>query len=172
MIEKNEKTLGLSALVKMAATRTRVLENLLKFKPKSREKRKRLYKNLITALVQYERIETTINRCHDLSRVAERMIDLAKQGDEETINSWITKKDLIPKVFGHLLPRYEDMQGGYTKVYKIPPRKIDSAKMGIVEFVGNDLPPLLPSEEELRKLKLEKLKEDRKRWIPINGTPV
>ena len=73
MTEKNEKTLGFSALVKMAATRTRVLENLLKFKPKSREKRKRLYKNLITALVQYERIETTINRCHDLSRVAERV---------------------------------------------------------------------------------------------------
>ena len=73
MTEQNEKTLGLSALVKMAATRTRVLENLLKFKPKSREKRKRLYKNLITALVQYERIETTINRCHDLSRVAERV---------------------------------------------------------------------------------------------------
>ena len=86
--------------------------------------------------------------------------------------SFQKKKDLIPKVFGHLLPRYEDIQGGYTKVYKIPPRKIDSAKMGIVEFVGNDLPPLLPSEEELRKLKLEKLKEDRKRWIPINGTPV
>lgn len=58
---------------KMAATRTRNLEHLLKFKPKSREKRKRLYKNLITALVQYERIETTINRCHDLSRVAERV---------------------------------------------------------------------------------------------------
>ena len=57
----------------MAATRCRNLENLLKFKPKSREKRKRLYKNLVTALVQYERVETTINRCHDLSRVAERV---------------------------------------------------------------------------------------------------
>ena len=55
------------------ATRCRNLENLLKFKPKSREKRKRLYKNLVTALVQYERVETTINRCHDLSRVAERV---------------------------------------------------------------------------------------------------
>ena len=57
----------------MAATRCRSLKNLLKFKPKSREKRKRLYKNLVTALVQYERVETTINRCHDLSRVAERV---------------------------------------------------------------------------------------------------
>lgn len=57
----------------MAAIRTRPLENLLKFKPKNKEKRKVLYKKLITALVQYERIETTINRCHDLSRVASRV---------------------------------------------------------------------------------------------------
>ena len=57
----------------MAAIRTRPLENLLKFKPKNRKRREHLYKKLITALVQYERIETTINRCHDLSRVAERV---------------------------------------------------------------------------------------------------
>ena len=57
----------------MAAIRTRPLENLLKFKPKNKEKRKHIYKKLITALVQYERIETTLNKCHDLSRVAERV---------------------------------------------------------------------------------------------------
>ena len=131
-----------------------------------------MYKNLITALVQYERIETTMNRCHDLSRVAERVIDLAKQGDEETINSWITKKELIPKVYGHLLPCYEDKVNGYTKVYKIPPRKTDTAKMGTMEFIGNDLPSLLPSDEELRKLKLDKLKNESRKGIPIKGTPV
>ena len=58
---------------KMAAIRTRPLENLLKFKPKNKEKRKHIYKKLITALVQYERVETTLNKCHDLSRVAERV---------------------------------------------------------------------------------------------------
>ena len=63
----------------MAAIRTRPLENLLKFKPKNKEKRKVIYKKLITALVQYERIETTINRCHDLSRVAERVSKLRKK---------------------------------------------------------------------------------------------
>lgn len=75
-------------------------------------------------------------------------------------------------MFGHLLPRYEDKVSGYTKVYKIPPRKTDSAKMGIVEFIGNELPSLLPSDEELRKLKLEKLKEKSHRGIPKTGTPV
>ena len=79
---------------------------------------------------------------------------------------------MIPKVFGHLLPRYQNQVNGYTRVYRIPPRKRDMAKMGIVEFVGNDLPPLLPSDDELRKLKLQKLKELGPRRIPVKGTPV
>ena len=82
------------------------------------------------------------------------------------------EKHLIPKVFGHLLPRYQDQVNGYTKVYKIPPRKRDMAKMGIVEFVGNNLPPLLPSDEELRNLKLKKLQEMSSKEIPNEGTPV
>lgn len=57
----------------MAATRVRNFEALLKFKIKSPERRKNLYKTLITAFVQHERIETTLSRCQDLSRVAERV---------------------------------------------------------------------------------------------------
>ena len=75
-------------------------------------------------------------------------------------------------MFGHLLPRYEDKVSCYTKVFKIPPRKADAARMGIVEFVGNELPPLLPSDDELRKLRLEKLRDMNRKRIPINGTPV
>ncbi|XP_032227435.2 50S ribosomal protein L17 [Nematostella vectensis] len=156
----------------MAATRLRNFEGLLKFKIRSRERRKHLYKNLITALVQHERIETTLTRCQDLARVTERMIDLAKQGDEETVNSWLMNKDLVPKVFAELLPRYEGITKGYTQVYRIPPRKTDSAQMGIVELVGNDLPQLLPSDEELRQLKIKKLKEMQEKQIPPEGTPV
>jgi hypothetical protein len=64
------------------------------------------------------------------------------------------------------------MTNGYTRVYRIPPRKEDSAKMGIVEFIGNTLPQLLPGEEELRRLKLEKLKKMKDFQIPLEGTPV
>ncbi|KAK3733933.1 hypothetical protein QZH41_009601, partial [Actinostola sp. cb2023] len=163
---------ALKSFSKMAATRVRNFEALLKFKIKSPERRKNLYKNLITALVQHERIETTLCRCQDMSRVAERLIDLAKQGDEATINSWLMKKEMVPKVFGELLPRYEAMDSGYTKVYRIPPRKEDSAKMGIVEFVGNSLPQLLPDQDELRRLKLEKLRKIDKYQVPLEGTPV
>ena len=58
---------------KMAASRVRSFESLLTSKLRSAERRKHLYKNLITALVQHERIETTLTRCKDLSRVAERV---------------------------------------------------------------------------------------------------
>jgi len=78
----------------------------------------------------------------------------------------------VPKVFGDFLPRYESLDKGYTRVYRIPPRKEDSAKMGIVEFIGNNLPQLLPDENELRKLKLEKLKQIQKFQVPLEGTPV
>lgn len=64
------------------------------------------------------------------------------------------------------------MTSGYTRVYRIPPRKEDSAKMGIVEFIGNDLPQLLPDKDELRNLKLEKLKKMDEFQVPLEGTPV
>lgn len=44
--------------------------------------------------------------------------------------------------------------------------------MGIVEFIGNNLPQLLPEDNELRKLKLEKLKQIQQFQVPLEGTPV
>lgn len=72
-VQNTHEPLHPQIISKMAATRVRNFEALLKFKIKSPERRKNLYKNLITALVQHERIETTLCRCQDLSRVAERV---------------------------------------------------------------------------------------------------
>lgn len=97
------------------AYQVRSFDSLLKSRIKNAKMRQNIYKNLLTRLVQDERIVTTLTKCKDLSRVAERvgnlysiitstttstciviysffnlkMIDLAKQGDEATIYTWI-----------------------------------------------------------------------------------
>ena len=88
------------------------------------------------------------------------------------IDSVLQKKELLPKVFNVLLPRYQNMEGTYTKVYRLPPRKWDGAPMGVCEFIGNRLPPLEKSEEELKQLGLKYLEKTLKSRIPREGTPV
>ncbi len=75
------------------------------------------------------------------------------------------QKSLIPKVFDVLAPRYETVTEFYTRVYRLPPRAKEKAPMGVVEFIGNNLPPLEPPEEELLQLKrnylLQKLQDTK-----------
>ena len=79
---------------------------------------------------------------------------------------------MIPKIFGDLLPRFQDFQDKYTAVYRLPPRKFDSAQMGVVEFKGNKLPQLLSHEQSGDRQR----KDNDMKWkmdsIPGNGTPV
>ncbi|CAB4007514.1 39S ribosomal L17, mitochondrial [Paramuricea clavata] len=103
------------------------------------------------------------------------MIDLAKQGDEATIYTWINRKEMIPKVFGDLLPRFQHTEDNYTAVYRLPPRKFDSADMGVVEFKGNKLPQLLSNEQRDEQIR-QHSDNDVIKWkmenIPWKGTPV
>lgn len=81
---------------------------------------------------------------------------------------------MIPKIFGDLLPRFQDFQDKYTAVYRLPPRKFDSAQMGVVEFKGNKLPQLLSheqSDEHIRQHKDNGMKY-KMESIPWKGTPV
>lgn len=76
---------------------------------------------------------------------------------------------MVPKVFDVLKPRYETMTEYYTKVYRIPPREGNKSQMGIVDFLGNNLPQFEPSEEELVKLRTDFLIEKLKLEIPPEG---
>ena len=80
---------------------------------------------------------------------------------------------MMPKVFGDLLPHFESTENSYTVVYRLPPRKFDSAEMGVVEFKGNKLPQLLSNEQKDDHIR-ENL--DVIKWemgsIPWKGTPV
>ena len=77
-----------------------------------------------------------------------QLIDYGKLGDTNEramriADFWLTEKDLIPKLFQVLAPRYQGQNGGYTRMLQIPNRnKQDRAKMAVIEYKGNCLPPL------------------------------
>jgi large subunit ribosomal protein L17 len=100
--------------------------------------RKALLRNLVTALLEHERIETTDAKARELKRVADRMITLGKRGDLHARRQALTvirSREVTGKVFGDLAERFRGRPGGYTRVLKVRTRVGDAAPLSIVELV-------------------------------------
>jgi large subunit ribosomal protein L17 len=100
-----------------------------------------LVRNLVTALLEHERVETTDAKARELRRVADRMITLGKRGDlhaRRRALRVIRSKDVASKVFTNLAERYRERPGGYTRVIKLRTRVGDAAPMSIVELVDSE----------------------------------
>jgi len=118
--------------------------------------RKALRLNLAMALLQHERIETTEARADFVRGHVEKLITVAKRGlakAEATSNPAAAvharriaasrlnnNRVMVQKLFDELAPRYKERQGGYTRVYKLGPRKGDGAEMVLLELVDRAEP--------------------------------
>ncbi|NEE00224.1 50S ribosomal protein L17 [Phytoactinopolyspora halotolerans] len=94
--------------------------------------------NLATALFEHGRITTTEAKARRLRPVAERLITKAKRGDlhaRRQVASTIRDKEVVHVLFTEIGPRYENRNGGYTRIVKIGPRKGDNAPMAVIELV-------------------------------------
>jgi large subunit ribosomal protein L17 len=110
--------------------------------------RKLLRRNLMNALFRHERIKTTEAKADAIRSEAEKLITLAKQsaaGDASNgvhhrriVFARLRDKENVTKLFDVLAPRYEDRAGGYTRVYKLGPRKGDAAPMVLLELVDRE----------------------------------
>lgn len=108
--------------------------------------RKALFRDLATDLIINEKIETTEAKAKELRSIVEKMITLGKRGDlhaRRQVASFVRREvadqesgtDAIQKLFADIAPRYEDRQGGYTRILKLGPRRGDGAPMVIIELV-------------------------------------
>lgn len=100
--------------------------------------RQAMYRNLVTSLLQHERVETTDAKAKEVRRLADRMITLGKRGDlhaRRRALRVIRVREVAAKVFGELAERYKSRPGGYTRVLKTRIRVGDSAALSIVELV-------------------------------------
>lgn len=103
-----------------------------------------MYRNLVTSLLEHEKVETTHAKAMEVRRLADRMITLGKRGDlhaRRRALRVIRGKDVTAKVFGELAERYRTRPGGYTRVMRSRQRVGDAAEMSIVELVEALEPP-------------------------------
>ncbi|WP_243388414.1 50S ribosomal protein L17 [Bacillus kexueae] len=108
------------------------------------DQRKALLRDLATDLIINERIETTETRAKELRSVVEKMITLGKRGDlhaRRQAAAFIRNEEAgegqnaLQKLFADIAPRYQERQGGYTRIMKLGPRRGDGAPMVIIELV-------------------------------------
>lgn len=97
-----------------------------------------MLRNLVTSLLKHGRIETTDQKAKETRKLAEKMITLAKRGDlhaRRQVLSFVTEETVVKNLFDDIAPKYEDRNGGYTRIMKLGPRRGDAAEMVIIELV-------------------------------------
>jgi len=102
-----------------------------------------MLRNMVTSLLEHERIVTTLPKAKELRRVAEKMITLGKRGDlhaRRQAASYVRSKALVTKLFNDLAPQYADRQGGYTRIIRTGVRPGDAADMALIELVNYEAP--------------------------------
>ena len=101
--------------------------------------RKAMLRNIVTSLLEHERIVTTVPKAKEARRVTEKMITLGKRGDlhaRRQAMAYIRSKGIVAKLFDEISSQYADRQGGYTRIIRTGNRYGDAAPMAIVELVG------------------------------------
>ena len=103
--------------------------------------RKALFRNLVGALIERERISTTLAKAKELRGKVERTITLGKTGTlhaRRKAFKLAPQKEAVQKGFGSLADRYANRPGGYTRIIKIGPRRGDNAPMAFIELVDRE----------------------------------
>ena len=100
--------------------------------------RKAMLRGMVTLLLENGQVETTLTRAKEVRSIAEKMITLGKKNtlaSRRAALAYITKEEVVGKVFSELAPLYAERNGGYTQIYKLGPRRGDAAEMAIIKLV-------------------------------------
>jgi len=110
-----------------------------------------MLRNMVTELLEKERIITTISKAKELRPFAEKVITLGKRESlhaRRRALSIIRRKSVVHKLFDSLAPRYADRRGGYTRIIRLGFRKGDSVEKAIIELVEREGEEAVPDKKE------------------------
>ena len=103
--------------------------------------RRAMTRNMVTALIDEERIRTTLAKAKEVRRHAERIITIGKRGSlhsRRQVAAFLRTSETVRKLMETIAPRYADRPGGYTRILRLPPRMGDAAPMAFLELVERD----------------------------------
>ena len=93
---------------------------------------------MVTFLLENGKIETTVTRAKEVRAVTEKYITLAKTDSltsKRQAMAFITKEDVVAKLYNEIAPKYAEVNGGYCRITKTGPRRGDAAEMAIIELI-------------------------------------
>jgi large subunit ribosomal protein L17 len=99
-----------------------------------------MFRNMVTSLLDKERIRTTLPRAKELRPIAERMITLGKRESlhaRRQALAFVKDPEVVSKLFKDLAPRFAQRKGGYTRIVRLGFRQGDGAQMAILELIGS-----------------------------------
>ncbi len=119
--------------------------------------RKALLRNIVAALIEHQRIETTVQRAKEAKKIAERLVTLGIKGDissRRLAMTYLPNRYLIGILFKDIAPRFSGRQGGYLRIVRTRRRVNDRAELAVLEFV--DYEDIRKKQEEEKKKGEEK----------------
>jgi len=138
--------------------------------------KKALLNNLVKALLQHERIETTFRRAKETGRLAEKLITYGKKDSVHSRRQAykiLKNRDLVKKLFDEIAPQYKSRNGGYTRVIKTGFRIGDAAPTAIVEFVGEEVAEKKKTKSKsAKKPPVDKIKVEKPKAKPTKKEEV
>ena len=93
---------------------------------------------MVTFLLEQGKIETTLTRAKEVRSVTEKIITKAKENNlhnKRQVMGYVTKEEVVKKLFDEIAPKYNDVKGGYTRISRIGNRRGDAAEMAIIELI-------------------------------------
>ena len=102
------------------------------------DQRTAMLRAMVTFLLENGKIETTVTRAKEVRSMAEKYITLAKDNSlhsKRQALAFITKEDVVAKLFNEIAPKYAEVNGGYCRITKTGPRRGDAAEMAIIELI-------------------------------------
>jgi large subunit ribosomal protein L17 len=123
-----------------------------------------LLRNLVTSVIEQERVITTVPKAKAAKPLVEHMITLAKRDTLHTRRqaaAFLRTPKAVQKLFNTLGGRFAQRNGGYTRIVKIAPRKGDGAEQAMLELVGSELVKRAAERARRKEERLKAMKEGR-----------